>query len=220
MQHSRYKLAIFDLDGTLLDTAAGIEAALRHTIKELGYTVACNMSLSDYIGPPIEQAFSELAGLEEDALRAAADRFRAQYSTNDLLKATPYSGIFDLLRSIQALDIKTAGATYKREEYAKRLLHHFGFHNYFDVMHGSDSAGRLKKKDLIRLCIKECGINDPSRTVMIGDTQQDARGAAEAGVDFIAVTYGFGFHTANDPLPHAPIGIARTPMEILPFLKQ
>lgn len=220
MPHSRYDLAIFDLDGTLLNTAKGIEAALRHTLKELSHTVPSETSLTAYIGPPIEQAFSELAGLEGDALRAAADRFRAQYSTNDLQKATPYSGIFDLLRSIQALDIKTAVATLKREEYAMRLLHHFGFHNYFDVMHGSDSAGRLKKKDLILLCMKECGNHDPQHAVMIGDTSEDARGAAEAGVDFIAVTYGFGFQATKDALPHAPIGIAHTPMEILPFLKQ
>lgn len=220
MHHSRYELAIFDLDGTLLNTAAGIEAALQHTIKELGYTVPCNMSLSDYIGPPIEQAFTELCGLEGEALHAAANRFRVQYSTHDLLKATPYSGIFDLLHSIRALGIMRAVATYKRETYAKNLLCHYGFHNYFAVMHGSDIEGRLKKKDLIRLCIKECGINDPSRTVMIGDTQEDARGAAEAGVDFIAVTYGFGFQAAKDALPHAPTGVAHTPMEILPFLKQ
>lgn len=220
MPHSRYDLAIFDLDGTLLNTAKGIEAALWHTLKELSHTVPSEASLTAYIGPPIEQAFSDLAGLEGDALHAAANRFRVRYSTHDLLKATPYSGIFDFLRGIRALGMKTAVATYKREEYALRLLHHFGFHNYFDVMHGSDNEGYLKKKDVIRLCIKECGIYEPRRTVMIGDTSEDARGAAEAGVDFIAVTYGFGFQTTKDALPHAPIGIARTPMEILPFLEQ
>ncbi len=220
MPHSRYDLAIFDLDGTLLNTAKGIEAALWHTLKELSHTVPSETSLTAYIGPPIEQAFSDLAGLEGDALHAAANRFRVRYSTHDLLKATPYSGIFDFLRGIRALGMKTAVATLKREEYALRLLHHFGFHNYFDVMHGSDNEGYLKKKDVIGLCIKECGIYEPRRTVMIGDTSEDARGAAEAGVDFIAVTYGFGFQTTKDALPHAPIGIARTPMEILHFLGQ
>ena len=220
MHHSRYKLAIFDLDGTLLNTAKGIEAALRHTLKEFSHAVPSETSLTAYIGPPIEQAFSDLAGLEGDALHAAANRFRVRYSTHDLLKATPYSGIFDLLRGIRALGMKTAVATYKREEYAMRLLHHYGFHSYFDVMHGSDDAGRLKKKDLICHCIKKCGVHDLGHVVMIGDTNEDARGAAEAGVDFIAVTYGFGFRTARDALPHAPIGIAHTPMEILHFLEQ
>lgn len=219
MPHCRYDLAIFDLDGTLLNTAEGIEEALRKTLKELGYTVPHDTSLTAYIGPPIEQAFSDLCGLAGDALQAAAHRFRVQYSTHDLCKATPYRGIFDLLNSIRALGIKTAVATYKREDYAKALLCHYKFHNYMSVMHGSDSEGRLQKKDIIRLCMKECGIHDLARAVMIGDTREDARGAAAVGIDFIAVTYGFEFQTAKDALPHAPIGIARTPMEILPFLE-
>lgn len=220
MHHSRYDLAIFDLDGTLLNTAKGIEAALRHTLTALGCQMPYDLPLQNYIGPPIEQAFTELCGLEGETLHTAANHFRTQYSTHDLLKATPYSGIFDLLRSIRALGIKTAVATYKRQTYARRLLRHYGFDSYFEVIHGSDGEGRLKKKDLIQVCIKEFGAHDLRRTVMIGDTQEDARAATEAGVDFIAVTYGFGFQAAKDALPHAPIGIARTPMEILPFLKQ
>ena len=221
MQHCRYELLIFDLDGTLLDTGEGIRAALRHTIKELGYPVPTDKTLSAYIGPPIEQAFADLCGLEGEALQEAAKQFRIRYSTHELLTATPYAGIFDLLGRIRALGAKLAIATYKREDYAKKLLRHYGFHHYAPIMHGSDANGFLKKKDIIRLCIEECGAPAPKSTVMVGDTAEDARGAEAAGTDFIAVTYGFGFRTARDALPYAPTAIACSPMELLPyFLKE
>lgn len=104
-------------------------------------------------------------------------------------------------------------ATYKREDYALTLLRHFGFDKYCDPMHGADNNNVLKKEDIVRMCLEEMGATE-NDCVLIGDTDHDAKGAAKAGVSFIAVTYGFGFKNENDVGDYPHIGVANTPIEI------
>lgn len=218
MRPYRYDLAVFDLDGTLLDTSRGILAALSDTLAEYGRVDVPDEDLTAFIGPPIEVALRELLGLRDEALDRAASRFRTRYREKHLKKAAPYTGILPLLEMLTALGIQKAVATYKREEYARNLLCHFGFTERIPVIFGSDRAGLLQKSDLIRRCMAASGINDPTRTVMIGDTAEDARGAKEVGCDFIAVTYGFGFTTVEKAKALGPVGIAESPMDILPYV--
>lgn len=218
MKSRKYDLVIFDLDGTLLDTTEGVLASVRHTIKTLHFKEMPEDVLSTFIGPPIQDSFAKAYGLEGPILQEIACIFRDQYSTVDLLKAVPYEGIFELFSALRDCGAKTAVATYKREDYALRLLRHFGFHNYTDVMHGGDHENKLKKRDIIELCIKESGITDKSRVVMVGDTAHDAIGAEQMGVDFIGVTFGFGFHSREDVNEHKNVGTADTALQILELI--
>ena len=84
-------------------------------------------------------------------------------------------------------------ATYKREDYALKLLDYFGFLKFFDVIHGSDLSGKQAKQDIILKCIDEVGSNNPDRISLVGDTESDAVGAFSSGIHFIGVTYGFGY---------------------------
>ncbi len=218
MTRYRYDLAIFDLDGTLLDTSKGILGALTETLPELGLRDIDEIDLTAFIGPPIEEAFRRLLNLRGEALKDAAARFRARYRTKYLKKATPYTGIVALLEVLGTLGIKTGVATYKREDYAKDLLTHMGLAARIPAIFGSDPAGLLTKSDLIRRALTASGIYDPTRAVMIGDTPEDARGASEAHVDFIAVTYGFGYQAVGEVKAPNTVGVADTPMDILPYV--
>ena len=218
MNPCHYKLAVFDLDGTLLDTSRGIADALAHTLKHFGCNDCQAADLSAYIGPPIEVALRDILGLKQSALSAAAAHFRHRYRTKDLLKARPYNGIFELLEALHLHGVTAAIATYKREDYAKELLSHFGFDRHISTVYGSDANGLLKKSDLIRQCMTTSGITEPQNAVMIGDTREDARGAMDTGVDFIAVTYGFGFQKKKDTAPYQTLGVANSPAEILPYI--
>ena len=71
----------------------------------------------------------------------------------------------------------------------------------------------LKKEDIVHLCQEEMGATNET-SVLIGDTDNDAKGAAKANTPFIAVTYGFGFKSAEDVGEYPHIGVADTPMEI------
>lgn len=192
---AKYDLVIFDVDGTLLDTTDGVLAAVRYTIGEFGFTPLPEEKLLKFIGPPIQNSFADAYGLSGDILQEIATVFRNRYSQHDLFGAVPYDGIFPLMEALKDNGIMPAVATYKREDYALTLLKHFGFDRYSSIMHGGDHENKLKKADIIQMCISESGISDKKRIVMIGDTENDAVGAEKIGVDFLAVTYGFGFKT-------------------------
>lgn len=190
----KYKLVIFDLDGTLMDTSSGILMAVKDTIKEHGMPVLSEEQIRTFIGPPIQWSFEAQYGISKEEAQHMADTFRALYSTKHLLGAVPYPGIYDLLQALKEKGMKSAIATYKREDYALRLLKHYHFDNYTDIMYGGDNDGTLKKRDIIQKCIDTAGVKNLNEVVMVGDTLHDSNGAKELGVDFIGVSYGFGFH--------------------------
>ncbi|MDO5559662.1 MAG: HAD hydrolase-like protein [Oscillospiraceae bacterium] len=195
---SRYKLAVFDVDGTLLDTTQGVLASVRYTIDHFGFKMPDNERLKKFIGPPIQDSFADLYDLKGDILQDIATVFRNRYKSSDLLKAKPYDGIYDVMDKLRQENVICAIATYKREDYAVELLDHFGFNRYSDIIYGADHENKLKKSDIIKKCLKSAQIEDYREAVMIGDTMNDAVGAGKLGMDFIAVTYGFGFKTASE----------------------
>lgn len=211
----QYKTVVFDLDGTLLDTSIGILSSVRYTIDKFQLEEPSEEVLKTFIGPPIQKSFKRVYGLDEKTIQDMADTFRNHYKDVDLLKAKPYEGIFELFSSLKENGIMPSVATYKREDYALNLLKHFGFDQYTNIMFGSDFEGLLTKKDIILKAIKEAGCEDYSEAVMVGDSDNDAIGANELGVDFIGVTYGFGFHNEEDVLNYTNVGVAKTTDEIL-----
>lgn len=212
---NKYDLVIFDLDGTVLNTTEGVLAAVKHTIKHFGFDMPSDEKLETFIGPPIQDSFAKMYGLSGDILQDIATVFRNQYKDYDLLKAKPYDGIYELLEEINKRTMVSAIATYKREDYALTLLKHYRFDKYMNIMHGGDHENKLKKHDIIKICIDEAGIDNFDRVVMIGDTVHDAVGAENMGVDFIGVTYGFGFNSQQEIDGVKSVGFCDKPLDIL-----
>ena len=193
-----YELVIFDLDGTLMDTSEGIISSIRYTVSQMGFECPDDDTLKTFIGPPIQYTFEKYYDVHDDVLNKMSLIFREHYKDMDLLKAKPYDGIYECLRALNDSGVTCAVATNKREDYALKLLNEFGFDRYMKVMHGSDFNGILSKSDIIRLCIDESGIDDKSKILMVGDAAGDLKGANDAGVDFLPVTYGFGEFEKED----------------------
>ena len=208
---------IFDLDGTLLDTSEGVVECARYAAERLGQPRLPREELLDFIGPPLTDSFPKHYGFDEETTKEAIRLFRQHYREGAVYKAKPYEGVFSLCDALHARGTFMAVATNKLEPMAQKLLAHFGFDRYCSPIRGADPEGRLKKADLIRLCLEELGIR-PEESVLMGDTVFDAEGAAAAGVGFLAVTYGFGFRTRSDAEPYATAGIISNPMEALELL--
>lgn len=214
------KLMIFDLDGTLMNTSEGVVASVIHTYQTEGIPLPQEDIASMFIGPPIQIGFQKALGVEFEEAQRLAKIFRDYYKGDALLLAEPYPDIFRLLDACRAAGIRTAVATYKRQDYARRLLTHFGFDRYMQTMLGADMEGKLTKADIIRACLTACGCA-PEDAVMIGDSTNDATGAQEAGIDLIGVTYGFGFHSHADVFAcENAIGAADSAMEVLSILRK
>ena len=216
MRH--YDAVIFDLDGTLLDTSEGVFSSIDHVIATLGLPGLDISVKRTFIGPPMQRSFARVYDMPDDEAMRAADIFRERYKGSDLLKAVPYDGIFETIKTLGREGIGTAVATYKRQDYAEMILKHFGFADICSAICGSDPEGKLTKKDIIENAMKILGVSNRSRAVMVGDSDNDAIGANEIGTAFIAVTYGFGFAGEADAGAFPNVGIAKSPEEILRFV--
>lgn len=212
------KAVVFDLDGVLLDTSKGVIESAKYAAKMLGYEDLSANDWLTFVGPPIQDSFKKYFGCSDVEAQKAADIFRGYYKEKALFNAEPYEGIFGLCASLQKAGIGMAVATYKREDYAVKLLQHFGFDKYFRPMHGADNDNKLRKSDIVEMCISEMGIGK-EHVVMVGDTEHDAIGAEKSGINFIGVTYGFGFKEIIDLKNYGHIGIAGRPMEILGIIR-
>lgn len=213
----KYEIAVFDVDGTLLDTTEGVLASVRYTIDKMGFAPLSEEQLLTFIGPPIQDSFSRTYHLEGEILQTIATCFRNRYKDFELFKAVPYDGIYELMDTLSEKGIKLAVATYKRQDYAEAILKHFGFDRYTDILYGADHENKLKKMDIIKKCMEDLGVHDYGRAVMIGDSSHDATGARQIGMDFIGVTYGFDFKTPSDVFAFDAVGAAASPKDILQY---
>lgn len=216
---SKYEAAVFDVDGTLLDTTEGVLASVKYTIDEMGFAPLSDEQLITFIGPPIQDSFAKAYQLEGEILQEIATCFRNRYKDYELFKAVPYDGIYKLFDKLSDKGIKLAVATYKRQDYAEAILKHFGFDQYTNILYGADHENKLRKVDIIRKCLEDLGIQDYGKAVMIGDSSHDAIGAREIGMDFIGVTYGFDFKSLSEVFQYDAIGAADYPESILKYFE-
>lgn len=212
-----YKAAIFDVDGTLLDTTEGVLASVKYAIQAHGLKELSREQLKNFIGPPIQDSFKYFYNTNEEMTQKLAETFRNQYKTFDLFKAKPYEGIFDVFHKLNEEGISLAVATYKRQDYATKILEHFGFDKYTKILYGADQYNKLRKKDIIKKCMVDLKIEDYSSAVMIGDSDNDAVGARDIGMAFLGVSYGFGFKNEKEVLSYNAIGCAKRPIDIISY---
>lgn len=203
MKH--YKLAIFDFDGTIADTSPGIYECHRYTnLKMRGIRISDD-ELSGIIGGPLLKTYIHRFGYTEETAEEAVRIYREHYITEGVKGTRLYPGMTDMLKALRDNGILTAVATLKAENLAKLILNELNAEHLFDLVHGVDEKDTLTKTDLLNMCIKELGCS-PSDTLLIGDSEHDAVGAVKSGVDFLAVTYGFGFKpAAKIDYPHIAV---------------
>lgn len=208
-----YKKIIFDLDGTLLDTSGGVMASVKYTLNQIGVSDFDDEMLLSFIGPPIQKSLKEHFLLDEQEIIRASKIFRDYYKSVELYNAKVYSGIIELLGTIKKNGGRIGVATFKRQDYAVDILEHFKIASFCDYIYGADDKGILTKRDIVEKCLVSFNTTDRGDCVLIGDSYFDAMGAEAAEIDFIAVTYGFGFRCKND-VAYNNVGVANNACEI------
>jgi phosphoglycolate phosphatase len=184
------QLVIFDLDGTLTDSAEGIVSSFRHALGQIGASVPEGDLASRIVGPPMHHTLSEM-GLGEHADTAIA-AYRADYTTRGWAMNSLFDGIGPLLADLRGAGVRLAVATSKAEPTARRILAHFGLDQHFEVVAGASVDGtRATKTDVLAHALAQLQPL-PQRVLMVGDRLHDVEGAAAHGIDAVVVGWGYG----------------------------
>ncbi len=212
-----YKYVIFDLDGTLTDSAPGITNSVAYALKRWGIEVEDKTTLNCFVGPPLASSFEKYFGFSKDDALLAVGEYRVYYRDRGIFENLVYPGIPEMLSELRARGKKVILATSKPEYFAKQILEHFGLSEYFDLIAGATmDSSRIKKGDVIRYALAEFGIDDTSECVMVGDRDQDVIGSREHAIDCIAVLYGYG--SLEELSSVSPAYMAETVEDIIQYI--
>ncbi|MBQ7385135.1 MAG: HAD hydrolase-like protein [Ruminococcus sp.] len=189
----KYDYILFDLDGTLSESAPGIRKCIELTLQKLSKPVPDLSDYSKFIGPPLADTFSGLCGLSAEDTQKALVIYQDFYKIHGLKANRLYDGIEELLKKLYESDAKIAVCSSKQQKPADNVCNFLGITGYFDAVCGSAPDGsRKEKEEVIPYTVNVLGGKISDKVVMIGDTKFDAKGARLNNVDFIGVNYGYG----------------------------
>ena len=193
MSTYRYDTALFDLDGTLTDSAEGIHNCTRYALEQMGREIPPDEVLGKFLGPPLVVSFQKLCGMSEQEAKEATRLFRVRYTDIGLFENRPYEGVREMLERLKAAGVRLATATSKPEDYAVRILTKFGLIDYFDFIGAATfDESRHDKIAVLGYTLEKLGITDKDSVIMVGDRSNDIDGAHQFGLKCIAVRYGYG----------------------------
>ncbi len=187
---------LFDLDGTLTDPKIGITTCVQYALKEFGIDEPDLDKLESFIGPPLKDSFMEMYHFTEEEADRAIAKYRERFSETGIFENEVYTGIPQMLDSLQSCGMFLAIASSKPTEYVERILEHFDLRKYFKVVVGSEMDGtRVDKEEVMMEALRQLFSYKPiqfSKVYMIGDRKFDVEGARKIGVESVGVSYGYG----------------------------
>jgi len=181
---------LFDLDGTLVDSAPGILRAMRLAFDDIGLSRLSEEDERAILGPPLHDFLAERLGAEQVTSVIAA--YRTHYTRTHTHELLPYPGIVDALSQLRARGYVLAICTSKVETFARSILLATGLDAYFSEVCGdTPERTRSSKAAIIAECLSRRKL-DPARSVMVGDREHDVKGALHHGIPCLGITWGYG----------------------------
>ena len=188
-----YPLVIFDLDGTLVDSAADIAEALNRTLDDVHLPRVPEATVHTWIGDGVrrlvEQAFT--AANHDADPNAVMPGFMRHYEECLLRSPRLYDGVVPALQSLQARGVTLAICTNKPHAMVGPLLAHLGVQEYFSLVLGGDSLPERKPSGAPLRHIAAAFDVAPADALMVGDSITDYRAAVDAGMPVALVRYGY-----------------------------
>ena len=187
---------VFDLDGTLIDTAPDLIASLDHVLEAHDLPGCDAALLRPQVGfgarHMLKVAFEAAARpMDEPGLDRALDLFLAHYTDNIAVASAPFPGLVQTLEMLEAAGARLGICTNKREHLALKLLGELGLHERFAAIAGVDTFAVCKPDPgHLTETITRMGA-DAANAIMVGDSATDVITARAAGVPVIAVTFGY-----------------------------
>lgn len=187
---------IFDLDGTLVDTAPDLTAAANHVLASIDRPPIPEPKFRHLVGHGalnlIRRSLAETgAPLPEDDVKKLLEAFLVYYGANIATKSTVFPGLIPLLDQAKAHGIRMGVCTNKVEHLSHKLLNEIGLAKYFDAVVGGDTLPVMKPNvEPYNEVTKRLGVASAS-SMMVGDSETDIKTAQNVGVPVIAVSFGY-----------------------------
>ncbi len=210
-----FEAIIFDLDGTLVDTAPDVWRSANHTLRLMGLREITLEQAQRSIGPgPDNFARIVLPQGQLDRFDEFISLFRQHYADHCLDNTQPFPGVIQLLQQLDF--IRKAVASNKPRVYTEKILDQLGLMPFFDTVVGPEDVQRVKPEpDMLLLAAQRLEAR-PARTLMVGDTDNDILAARRAGMPTCAVTYGYSPKTVL--LALRPDYLIDSPLDLLEVL--
>ena len=183
---------LFDLDGTLSDSAPGIIKSVHYALEALGAPIPSEDVLHKFLGPPLWESFPKYCNFDESTTIEAVRLYREYYANHGIYEQELYDGISDLIIALSNAEASLFVATAKPDMYAGKILEHMNLHHHFiDICGATADSSRADKTSIIGHVITKHGI-DVEHSWMIGDKEHDIHGANAHNLRSIACLYGYG----------------------------
>lgn len=188
-----YSTILFDLDGTLTESAPGIVNSVAYALDKFGIEVQDKADLLCFVGPPLKDSFQNYYGLDEVQAVQAVAYYREYYSAKGLFENRVFDGIQEMLLVLKSAGKQLLVATSKPEFFSEQILKRFGIAPYFNFIAGATmDETRTAKSEVIAYALEQIPDVDKKEIVMVGDRHHDIEGAIANGLDSIGVTFGYG----------------------------
>ncbi len=183
------KAVLFDLDGTLIDSAEDIALALRLTLDEIGMPQRMPPDVRGLIGGGVRALLEKVLGKDfrEEHVRV----FRRHYIENPVVHTKPYPGMEETLRELRSRGVKLAVVTNKLEELSVEILRRLKLIDLFDLVVGGDTFEEKKPSPVPILKTLEFIGVDPEESLMVGDTEADILSGKGAGTRTALALWGY-----------------------------
>lgn len=180
---------LFDMDGTLIDSAAGMRLSLNYALTSAGLPTIAEEEAGKYLGPPLEYSLTTFLNLHGEKYQKVWDEYARHYRTQGYLLTFPVTGMPELCGRLNSAGFRLAIATCKPWAYCQPTLKLCRFPDCFEVVSGSFHNGVPEEKSaVIREALRLMGLS-PAEAVMIGDRASDVTGARECGLPCIGVDF-------------------------------
>lgn len=189
MKLSERTAIIFDFDGTLADTKAGILSTATTVLTDWGVPEADLARVEGIIGPPFPNAFELVFGLSHEDAVEVTRRYRAIYGSLGIEAWPAFPGVHELLDDLAHAGRKLAVASSKRSVYVQKALEDNELAHCFAAVRANDDDTHATKVDAILACLADLGAR-PEDAVMVGDRHHDVDAARACGIPCVGVLYG------------------------------
>jgi phosphoglycolate phosphatase len=182
-----FRLYLFDVDGTLVDSATDICGTIQQVLQNGGRHDVSDAMLRRYIGRHLIDLFTDL-DFPADKIDQMVTDYRAIYTSAGHVNTSVYPGVAEMLKDLSGLK---STATTKGTPTTRVILEKFGLITFFNHVQGTDGFPAKPEPDVILKSLEKLGVK-PEECLMIGDAPSDMEAGHRAGVKTCAVRYGYG----------------------------